>query len=378
MLKIGVNGLPLMAVHTGIARYLKMLYAHMDTSDVSISYVTPGKLEPMPPQGASQGGWMDKVLSLHPYLVYGLRSAQWLAYEHYLGTLSRDGKVDVIHESFYTPSKKRGRAKQVFTLHDLSLVKYPQTHSKDRRMFFDHFFHKRLPEADHVIVPSEYIKDELLDYAEIEESRVSIIHEGVDSRFTPQSATAVSKELTNLGLPKDYFLFVGTLEPRKNLSTLLAAMAQSEHDLPLVIVGWSGWGDDTFQAELIRLGLRDRVFFPGYLTDHQLTCLYSGATAFLYPSLYEGFGLPVLEAMSCGCPVICSNVASIPEVAGDAALLAKPGDVDAWARLMDDLVASEVKQKQLTESGILRSQKFTWDKAAVETLDLFKSLVSDI
>ncbi|MEF2231552.1 MAG: glycosyltransferase family 1 protein [Pseudodesulfovibrio sp.] len=360
-----------MAVHTGIARYLKGIYANIRPDEAEVAYVLPGSVRARPPTGAARGSKLDALLSLHPRFVYLMRCLQWTAYECYLSRAARLRGVDVVHESFYTPVRLRGAARQVFTLHDLSLVKYPRTHSLDRRLFFDRYFHSRLAEADQIIVPSRFIAEELLDYAGLDESRVSVIHEGVGECFFQRSGEQVAGALARYGLPPRYMLFVGTLEPRKNLPVLLRAMARTRTDLPLVVVGWGGWGDPGFQEELQRLRLRDRVFLPGYLDDETLAALYSGATAFVYPSLYEGFGLPALEAMACGCPVLCSGVASLPEVAGGAALLAEPGDPEQWAHNMDAIAYNTELRGQLVRAGRERASCFSWRRAAEETLGLF-------
>jgi alpha-1,3-rhamnosyl/mannosyltransferase len=303
-----------------------------------------------------------------------MRCAQWLAYERYLAHVAGRKRIDVVHESFYTPARINRAAVQVFTLHDLSLVRFPRTHSADRRLFFDRFFPSRLAEADHIIVPSVSVKHELLDYARFDEDCVSVIAEGVDACFVPCSPECVGSVLARHGIPSEYFLFVGTLEPRKNLSVLLQAMARDASGLPLVIAGWSGWGDPAFQSELAGLGLGGRVVFPGYLDDEELAALYSGAVAFLYPSLYEGFGLPVVEAMACGCPVVCSNVASIPEVAGNAALYADPREPEEWAAAMDSLRNDGALRSHFVLAGQTRAGLFSWDTAAEETLNLFRRL----
>lgn len=375
-LRIAVNGLPLMAVHTGIARYLTSLYRCVRAAEgVSVNYVLPGKSSSVPPTGARQGGSLNSLLSLPPKLVYALRSMHWMVYEKFLAYLARRDRMDIVHESFYFPAQMgRVDVPQVFTLHDLSLMKFSQTHSRDRQMFFNRFFEDRLPEADHVIVPSEYVKTELCELCAYDENRVTVIPEGVDAHFAPRPLELVAHAVRDFGLPSDYLLFVGTLEPRKNLGTLLNALSRCRSELPLVLVGWSGWGDSYFQGELKRLGLEGRVFFPGYVDDAQLALLYSGAVAFLYPSLYEGFGLPVLEAMACGCPVVCSNAASIPEVAGASALLADPSDIDAWAHAIDKIAFDSTLRTALIDGGLLRASTFSWQNTADQTLNLFHQL----
>lgn len=374
-LRIAVDGLPLVAVHTGIARYLTNLYSHMRGENVSVKYVLPGRLGCEPPRGAMQGGKLNRLLTLPPVAVYALRVAHWIAYERYLTHVVRRGWADIVHESFYTPARfgRRG-AVQVFTLHDLSLVRYSHTHSKDRRLFFNRFFASRLPEADHIIVPSEFIRRELSEFASIESRTVTVVPEGVAPCFKPCPADAVQEALEKVNLRSPYLLFVGTTEPRKNLTILLRALSRARADVSLVIAGWSGWGDPAFECELRRLKLTGRVRMVGYVDDSLLAVLYSGAVAFLYPSLYEGFGLPVLEAMACGCPVLASNAGSIPEVAGEAALLADPEDAGKWVEHIERIVHDEALRTRLIDKGIAQAAHFSWTEASRKTLQLFNSL----
>lgn len=378
-LQIAVNGLPLMAVHTGIARYLKNLYRWMgDRDEVLIDYIVPGRLTKTQPEGARPDGKLDSLFSLPSSVLFGMRAIHWHIYEKYLGRAVKRLDADLVHESFYTPAKfRRHGAKQVFTLHDLSMVLFDHTHSRDRRMFFNHFFQSRLPEADAIIVPSHSVKQELCSYVGYEHARIVVIPEGVDDHFYPRSIESVRAVITRYGLPSEFFLFVGTLEPRKNLSRLIKALAVTKGQLPLVIAGWSGWGDPDFQMKLMKLGLDERVHFTGYVDDEELAALYSGAQAFLYPSLYEGFGLPVLEAMACGCPVISSNSASLPEVVGNAAITASPTNTDQWVSAMDEMVFDNSLRNLKISVGFGHVKAFTWRVASEETLQLFRKVCSE-
>ena len=376
MLRIAVNALPLMAVHTGIARYLKSLHNAIEEVGGRPQYILCGKILNEPPRGTRKGGLLDSVLRLPPSVLYCMRAAQWLVYERFATKVARQGLVDIFHESFYTPANIQRAVPQVFTLHDLSLLKHSGTHSKDRRMFFDKFFESRFVHADGVIVPSNFIKEELCEYLGVPGDNIHAIPEGVDDSFYPRSEAQVLAVRQRQGIPSEYALFVGTLEPRKNLSVALKALAQCKSELPLVIVGWSGWGDVLFQKELSRLGMRGRVFFPGYVSDDDLTAILTGASVFLYPSLYEGFGLPLLEAMACGTPVICSDVASLPEVGGDAVLYASPHDPDEWCNQIETALHDSILRKKLVGAGRQQVEEFTWEKAAARTVEVFKSYTS--
>jgi glycosyltransferase involved in cell wall biosynthesis len=178
------------------------------------------------------------------------------------------------------------------------------------------------------------------------------------------------------GLPKRYILYLGTLEPRKNLVTLLKAYAAlTDPDVHLVLAGGKGWLCEDIFAEVSALGLEERVHFPGYLSDMSLPLWYNAAEAFAYVSWYEGFGLPVLEAMACGTPTVASNTTSLPEVAGDAALLVPPDDVEAIREALKRCLSDQPLRTRLQHAGREQAAAFTWDKTAERTVALYKTVL---
>jgi glycosyltransferase involved in cell wall biosynthesis len=172
-------------------------------------------------------------------------------------------------------------------------------------------------------------------------------------------------------------LFVGTLEPRKNLSLLIRALTISKTKIPLILAGWQGWGDKKWKQLIADPKLHRRIFFAGHVDDETLACLYTGASAFVFPSLYEGFGLPILEAMACGCPVICSNAASLPEVAGDAAFQLDPTDAEGLAHALDSVLTDSTLRRSMIQKGIERAQQFSWKETAAKTLEVFTRVAGD-
>jgi alpha-1,3-rhamnosyl/mannosyltransferase len=205
------------------------------------------------------------------------------------------------------------------------------------------------------------------------QKRLTAIHEAAAPFFYPRSRTAVEAVKKQLGLPTEYLLSVGTIEPRKNLSTLVRALAVCKQKIPLVLVGWSGWEEKNWMENLAPPDLLARIYRTGYVDEETLACLYTGARAFVYPSLYEGFGLPVLEAMACGVPVVCANVSSLPEVAGSAALLVAPTEVAEMAYLIDSLwMDDDLRQRKALE-GKERCKQFSWADTARKTYDVFKN-----
>jgi alpha-1,3-rhamnosyl/mannosyltransferase len=247
-------------------------------------------------------------------------------------------------------------------------------HPRERLWFSDLFFKRRLPHAAHIITVSHFVRDEVIDYLRVPPHKVTAIHLSHGPTHYPRPREVIEETLNRRGWPKEYVLFVGTLEPRKNLSVLVKALSIMETDIPLLLTGWSGWGEKPWLREIVALGLQNRVVVTGYLDDETLAHVYAGASAFVYPSHYEGFGLPVLEAMACGCPVICSNCSSLPEVAGDSAILIDPQDPELLANALDGVLHDSCLRQRLIYSGLQRARAFSWSKTAVETLNVFEKI----
>ena len=376
-MKLLVNAAPLTGLLTGISRYLRNLYAQLMTLPAFEVHFFDGKhIHQRMPRQAEPGTWIrstEAVWRLPDAAVVGLRSLHWLLYEFRLNTKLR-GHYDVYHETAFTPAKIRRQTPQVFTLHDLSLMHYRQYHPKERVWFSDIFFNRRLPEADHIIVPSTYIKNEVRTYLKVPEGRISVIHEAPDPFFYPRTPEQVETVRNKLCLPAGYLFFVGTLEPRKNLALLIEAMRRLPPDTHLVLAGWKGWGERGWQDKIAGYGLSGRVHFTGYIDEEALACLYSGASALVYPSFYEGFGLPLLEAMASGCPVICSDAACLPEVAGDAALYFNPKSVDALVEQIRRVLTDSDLAEKMRAAGRQQAARFSWQTAAKKTAAVFKQL----
>ena len=269
----------------------------------------------------------------------------------------------------------------VFTLHDLVFRFHPDTVSRANRWFLQAMTGRFLRAADAIIAVSECTKRDAQRLYGIADSRICVIHEGVHDRFRPCGPDAVASVRQRHGLPARYLLFVGTIEPRKNLAALLEALAVLKRravdrggppEVPkLVIVGKKGWLSDGFFERLRELALGPDVVLPGFVPDEDLPAVYSGAECFVFPSLYEGFGLPVLEAMACGVPVICSNASSLPEIAGAAALLFDPGEPAELAAAIERVLADAAFRGELAERGRCQAAKFTWQRAAERTLAVY-------
>jgi glycosyltransferase involved in cell wall biosynthesis len=379
-MKILVNALPLMGLQTGMARYVRCLYQQIETfPGVSVSYFDGSRCFNNLPSEADPKIWSkrtEKLWSLPDPLIVGLNAVAWLRYEMQLRKKCREGAYDVYHETTFFPAAINS-VPVIYTLHDISLIKYRDKHPRERIWFFDLFFKRRLRYASHIVTVSNYIKSEIIDELGVPDHAVTCVAEAPAPIFSPKPEGEVARTLRLHSWPKEYVLFVGTLEPRKNLSTLIQALAMAKTKLPLMLVGWLGWGGSEWLQEIQAHGLQERVILAGYVDEASLVSLYNGASVFVYPSFYEGFGLPVLEAMACGCPVICSNVSSLPEVAGDAALLIDPQSPEELSQALDKVLTDSEVRQQMVMRGLKRATEFTWHKTAAKTLDVFARVTGE-
>lgn len=268
----------------------------------------------------------------------------------------------------------------VVTVHDLAFRRYPHTLTAEARRYFESATSSAVKRADAIIAVSEHTRQDLIEFFHVEPDRVHVVYNGLEPRFSPCCADETLSQVRRAyGLKDDYILFVGTLEPRKNLVGLLNAyaMLRSIHgvDIPLVLAGEKGWlYEEVFDA-LHSLRLQSYVHLLGRVPDAYLPDLYRGASAFVYPSFYEGFGFPVLEAMACGAPVVTSAVSAIPEVAGDAALLVDPHSSEAIADALARILEDEALADDLRKRGVQQAARFSWDRAAKGTLKVYQACI---
>lgn len=376
-MNILVNALPLTGLLTGIARYVRNLYSCLEKEQAArLGYFIGRETVPvMPAQNSTATRLLqrERLGRLPGPVVCSLRVAQWLWYERCLRRdILKAGGYNIYHETGFFPPDIGGRLPVVHTVYDLSLRRYAHTHPRERVCFYEFFVRRRLPHAAHVLAISEYVRQEILDEFRLDPQMVTTVPLAADPHFFPRPEERVAVTLARLGIAKPYLLFAGTLEPRKNLKLLIEALPLMRHDISLVLAGWSGWGDKAWLERLRASGLAQRVILSGYVDDEDLACLYSGAISLVYPSLYEGFGLPILEAMACGCPVVCSNTSCLPETAGDAALLVGPHDPEELAAALDQLVENDALQREMSARGRRRAAMFTWEQTARQTMAVFE------
>jgi glycosyltransferase involved in cell wall biosynthesis len=291
---------------------------------------------------------------------------------------ARLGHPDIIHaNNFFCPAGLT-RAKLVYTLYDLSFLDNPAwTTEANRTGCFDGLF-RAATLADFVVSISAYSLNHFLRvFPKFPRNRTVVAP--LASRFGPGSPQERAKGLAGV-TPGNFWLCVGTIEPRKNHERLFAAYAawrrDTGGDMPLVLAGGKGWLMDDVARTVAELGIADHLVFTGYVTDAELAWLYGECFAFLYPSLFEGFGLPVLEAMSLGAAVVCSNATSLPEVAGDAAILVDPLDVPGLARAMAAVAADPALREDLRARSLVRAGFFSWEKTARIVLDAYATVLT--
>ncbi len=263
----------------------------------------------------------------------------------------------------------------VLTVHDLIFRRLPEHHKPLNRWYLNLALPLYCRRASHLIAVSEHTRQDVIATYGIAPHKITVVHEAADPRFQPQPAATVGEVRARYGLPQRYLLFVGTIEPRKNLSRLLDAFAAAHANGltdGLVVVGRKGWLTEGFFARLESFALRERVLLPGYVPDSDLPAVYSAAQALVMPSLDEGFGLPILEAMACGTPVVASNAACLPEIGGAAARYFDPTDTEAMAEAIRAVLRDPALQAHMRQEGLAQAARFSWQRAAQETAQIYQ------
>jgi len=279
-------------------------------------------------------------------------------------------KPDILHGPNYIAPKLS--VPTVITVHDLSYLKFPETLPDERLLWLRKHLPKSITDATKVFTVSEFSRKEIIRNFSIPDDKVVAIYNGVSSFYYPLD----HKELCNQLLPYDlkpgqYILSVGTIEPRKNLTALIDAYssltAKLQERYPLVIAGMRGWKESSIMKSIEPLREKGLIRVLGYVPEEALRTLYSGARVFAFPSIYEGFGMPVIEAMACGTPVIASDCSSLPEVVGDSGILLNPYDNNKWKDSLLEIISDDDKCEDMKARGLKRASLFSWDKTAKKT-----------
>ena len=292
--------------------------------------------------------------------------------------------IDLLHSPDFIPPF-RGHFRRLITVHDLTFLYYPQFLTDASRRYYNDQIARAVRVADHISADSTNTKADLVRLLNVPPEKISVVLLAHDPRYKPLDATACAPVLERHKLEPGFILFTGTLEPRKNVKGLLTAYrAMRERPSfglsempPLVLAGRRGWLYDEIFARIAALKLEGSVHFVENAPNEDLIALYNAAALFVLPSFYEGFGLPVLEAMACGTPVVCSERGSLPEVAGDAALFVNPDDLDGLASAMGRALEDQPLRAQMRSKGLAQAARFSWERTARETLGIYKQLMSD-
>jgi glycosyltransferase involved in cell wall biosynthesis len=265
----------------------------------------------------------------------------------------------------------------VVTIHDLSFVRFPQLFRPANRLYLTILTRASVRRASRIIAVSRHAADETVQLLGANPDKVDVVYHGVDPVFRVRSEEEIAAFRARRGLPHRFLLYVGTLEPRKNLSRLVEAYAQlQEPGFKLVLGGGKGWYYEEILRRVTELGLEEVVVFPGFIPAEELPLWYNAATALVYPSLYEGFGMPVLEGMASATPVITSNCSSLPEAAGGGALLVDPLDVEALAAGLRQLMQDRELCQRLVELGLEHARRFNWPKTARDTWVTYQKAIA--
>ena len=376
MLTVCIDYSSALAHAAGVSRYVRelvdALVAAPDSVAITLVHNTPKTTHP------EKASLSVPIVGL-PYGIKSWRAAM-LAGGHVFGrSLSRKARFSVFHgPDCIVPAVNEPT---VVTVHDLTVLSHPQFHSRLNRAYMRLALPTMVRRARYILADSQSTRAEVISRLNVAPDKVVVIYPGINhSRFYPVPITKATRTVSDyLNSSKPFLLALGTLEPRKNLVTLLQAFAKvaPENDCQLVLAGVKGWGDNALNRLIGTLGLTQRVFLPGFVPDGVLPSLYSACQAFVYPSWFEGFGFPVLEAMACGAPVICSNTSSIPEIAGDVGLLTPPGDIDGLAALLRSTKVYADSHHTIRELGIKQAAKFTWRQTALETIQIYQRAASD-
>lgn len=287
--------------------------------------------------------------------------------------------IDLLHSPDFIPPAG-GVSRSVLTIHDLNFLYYPQFLTAESHRYYNQQIKWAVRRADHILADSHATKSDLTSLLDVPPEKVSVVHLAADPAFRPLSEAEAGQVAARYDLEPGFLFFVGTLEPRKNLPGLLQAyrllLNAGVTTAPLVLVGGKGWLYDEVFEHVEVLHLTERVRFLHDVPDEDLPGLYNAASLLATPSFYEGFGLPALEAMACGTPVVVAERASLPEVAGDAGLLVNPDDPDDVARALTRVLTDEPLQARMRELGLAQAARFTWEETARKTLAVYRRVLA--
>jgi glycosyltransferase involved in cell wall biosynthesis len=356
VIRVAVDATAVPARLTGAGVYAaRLLAALARRDDLEVAaFCAPGSADALAAPG----------LRLHPVPMAAAGRPARIAWTQLLaGRAARRRSADLLHGVHYE-LPLRARLPRLVTVHDLTMLTHPGWHEASKVRYFGWAMRRAVAAARRVLCVSATTARDLGELLAVPRDRVDVTPLGTDLR--PATAAAVDAVRRRLGIDGPYLLGLGTVEPRKDLPTLVRAFASLAAELPhrLVLAGLAGWGAGTLAAEVAASGVAERILLAGYVAEADKAALYTGADVFAYPSRYEGFGLPVLEAMACGTPTVTTTGGSLPEVAGAAAVLVEPGDAGALAAAVAKLAADPAARRAAGDRGLARAATFTWERCA--------------
>jgi glycosyltransferase involved in cell wall biosynthesis len=374
-LRITIDYTPALRQTAGIGRYTRGLMAALAETDQENKYTLfcAG-------QSPDSSHWPANFTIRSTHVPVQWLTAGWHRLRIPLPVEQLAGPCDIFHSPDFTLPPLR-EALGVVTIHDLSFLRVPQCADPGLRSFLERAVPRSLARAARVLADSENTKRDLIELLNVAPERITVVPAGIEPRFRPVRDTVKLAEVrARYQLPEWFILMVGTIEPRKNLSRLITAYGQLRRQtgLPhaLVIAGKEGWLFQGIYDQVTKEGLTDHVHFPGFVADDDLPTLYTLADLLAFPSLYEGFGLPPLEAMACGTPVVTSNNSSLPEAVGSAALLVNAEDTEELTEAIARVLCDANLRVRLADLGRAQAARFTWPEAARKLLDAYRLTVA--
>ncbi|HLA43492.1 MAG TPA: glycosyltransferase family 1 protein, partial [Aggregatilineales bacterium] len=361
-----------------IGRLVRELVAELAREDPQTRYklfVAGAKSDSLPPVPGSNFQWYPTRVTPLWFSRLWYRAQVYLPVEFFIG------RVKLFHAPDFTLPPTLPGTKTLLTVHDLSYVRAPETATPFLRRYLDRVVPRSVRRADHVLADSQATKDDLVSLYETTPEKVTVLLSGVESRFKRIDSPGILRQMREkYHIPDHPYIFsIGTVQPRKNYTRLIEALHLLGDDLShvnLVIAGGKGWLDAPIYQSVKNLNMSERVHFIGFVDDEDVPALYSGAILTGYPSLYEGFGFPIVESMACGTPVLTSTVSSMPEVAGNAAIMVDPYDVNAIAQGLRRLLTEQSLRETLITDGYQQAAQFTWKKAARQLKTIYADMLN--
>lgn len=375
---IGIDYTPAYEQGAGIGRLVRDLITALARQDTTTDYrlfVSGAAKENLPIAPAANFAW--KPTRITPLWLARI----WQRTRLPLPVETFVGKVDLFHATDFTLPPTLSSTKTILTVHDLSFVRVPDAASHKLKKYLDVVVPRSAHAANHVIADSQSTKNDLIKYYDLSPDKITVLLSGIDSRYQIiKSVTSVMTIRNKYIIPETPYIFcVGTIQPRKNYSRAIKALKilrDEGYELDFVIAGGKGWLEDEMYQTITETGQQNHIHLIGFADDDDLPALYSGAECVVFPSLYEGFGFPVLEGMACGTPVVTSNISSLPEVAGNAALLVDPYNIEAIADAIRRILDDSNLRKNLIEHGIVQAAKFTWEKSAQQLCQIYNDILA--